>query len=46
MLRGFGHMGRIEEDCLVKRIVRFNLRGVRLRGRPQMGRKDGVKREC
>ena len=39
MLKWFGHMARMEEDWLVKRIVRC----VRLRGRPQTGWMDGMK---
>ena len=37
---------RMEEDQLVKRIMRSNVRGVRLRGRPRDGRmivRDGSK---
>ena len=40
----FGYMDRIEEDWLVKRKVRSNVKSVRLRGRPQTGWIDGVKR--
>ena len=34
MQRQFGHMERMKEDQLVKRIVRSKVRGVRLRGKP------------
>ena len=44
VLRWFGHMERMEEDRLVKRIVGSDVRGVRLRGRPRTGWMDGVKR--
>ena len=44
VLRWFGHMERMEEDWLVKRIVVSNVRGVRLNGRPQTGWMNGVKR--
>ena len=37
VLRWLGHMERMEEDWLVKRIMRSDVRGVRLRGRPLMG---------
>ena len=40
----FGHMERIEEDRLVKRIVGFDVRDIRLRGRPGMGWMDGMKK--
>ena len=39
MLTWVGHIERIKEDWLVKRIVGSNVRGMRLRGRPQM---DGL----
>ena len=35
VLRWFGHMERMKEDRLVKRIVRSDVRGVRLRERSQ-----------
>ena len=34
MLKWFRHMERIEKNQLVERIVGFDVRGVRLRGRP------------
>ena len=40
----FRHVERLEEECLVKRITRSDVRGVRPRGRPHMGWIDGVKR--
>ena len=42
VLRWFGHMGRMEEDWLVKRIVISDM--IRLRGRTQIKYMDGVKR--
>ena len=38
VLRWFGHMQRMEENQLVKRIIGFDARGVRLRGRQQTDR--------
>ena len=43
-LRWFGHIERMEEDRLVKRIYRSEARGVAPRGRPQLRWMDGVKR--
>ncbi len=40
----FGLGERIEEECLVKKITRSDVRGVRTRERPQMGWLDDVKR--
>ncbi len=40
----FGHVERMEEDRLVKKTTRSNVRGVRPRGRPQTGWLDHVKR--
>ena len=36
MLRWFGHMERLEEDQLVKRIVGSDVTGVKLGRKPQM----------
>ena len=44
VLRWFEHMKRIENDRLVERITGSDVRGVKLRGRPQMGWMDDVKR--
>ncbi len=44
MLQWFGHVERMEEERLVKKITRSDVRGVRARGRPQMGWMDSVKR--
>ncbi len=40
----FGHVERMEEERLVKKITRSDVRGVRPRGRPRMGWMDSVKR--
>ncbi len=37
-------MERMEEEGLVKKVTRSDVRGVRPRGRPRMGWLDGVKR--
>ncbi len=37
-------MERMEEEHLVKKITRSNMRGVRPRGRPRMGWLDSVKK--
>ena len=34
-MRWFGHVEKMEEECLVKKIVRSNATGVRSRGRPR-----------
>ncbi len=34
VLQWFGHLERMEEECLVKKITRSDLRGLRPRGRP------------
>ena len=44
VLQWFGHMERMDEERLVKRIVGSEVRGVRTRGRPRMCWMDGVKR--
>ncbi len=44
MLRRFGHVESMEEECLVKKITTSDVRGIRPRGRPQMGWLDSVKR--
>ncbi len=42
VLQWFGHVERMEE-CLVKNIMRSDVRGVRPRGRPRMGWMDSMK---
>ena len=44
VLRWFGHTERMDEDRLVKRIVKSEVQGARPRGRPPLGWKDSVKR--
>ena len=44
VLRWFGHVERMEEERVVKRITGSDVRGERPRGRPRMGWMDGVKR--
>ncbi len=44
MLQWFGHVERMEEERLVKKITISDVRGVRPRGRPRMGWMDSVKR--
>ncbi len=44
VLRWFGHVERMEEERLVKKITRSEVRGVSPRGRPRMGWMDSVKR--
>ncbi len=44
VLRWFGHLERLEEERLLKKITRSDVRGVRPRGRPRMGWLDSVKR--
>ncbi len=44
VLQCFGHVERMEEECLVKKITRSDVRGVRPRGRPRIRWLDSVKR--
>ena len=44
VLQWFGHVERMDEERLVKKIAESEARGVRLRGRPRMGWMDSVKR--
>ncbi len=44
VLRLFGHVERMEEERLVKKVTRSDVRRVRPRGRPRMGWLDSVKR--
>ncbi len=44
VLRWFGHVERMAEDCLVKKITRCDVKGVKPRGRRHMGWLDSVKR--
>ena len=42
VLMWFGHLERMEEDRLVKRVYQSDAMGVRMRGRPRRGWMDGV----
>ena len=44
LLRWFGHVERMQDGKLVKRLVRSDVGGGRLRGRPRLGWMDCVKR--
>ncbi len=43
-MQWFGHVERMEEERLVKKVTRSDVRGVRPRGRPRMGWLNSVKR--
>jgi len=43
VLKWFGHIERMEEERVIKRIYRSTVEGDRLRGRPRKGWRDGVK---
>ncbi len=43
MLPWFGYVERMEEERLVKKTTRSDVRGVRLRRKPRMGWMDSVK---
>jgi len=42
-LRWFGHVQRLEENRIPKRVLYMNLGTTRLRGRPRNRRQDGVR---
>ena len=44
VLNWFGHMERMDEERMVKRIAGSNVEGARLRGRPRLGWMNNVKR--
>lgn len=44
VLNWFGHMERMDEERMVKRIVGSNVEGTRLRGRPRLGWMSNVRR--
>ena len=44
VLRWFGHMERMENERMTKRVMVAGVRGARARGRPRLGWKDGVRR--
>ena len=43
VLRWFGHMVRMDDQRLVKRVMELEVSGSRPRGRPKFGWMDGVK---
>ena len=43
VLKGFGHVERMEKERLVIRVYRANVEGNRVRGRPQRRWRDYVK---
>ncbi len=43
-MQWFGYVERMEEECLVKRITRADVIGLKARGRPHMGYLSSVKR--
>ncbi len=45
VLQWFGHVERMKEERLVKKITRSDVKGVRQRGIPRMGCLGSVKRE-
>ena len=44
VLRWFGHMERMEDECLVKKVMKGRVDGRGMRGRPRFGWMDGVRR--
>ena len=43
VLRWFGHVGRMEEYRMARRVLMAEVSGRRVRGRPRLGWMDGVK---
>ena len=43
VLRWFGHMERMDEYRMARRVLVAEVSGGRVRGRPRLGRMDGVK---
>ena len=43
VLRWFGHVERIDEYCMTKRVLMAEVSGGRVRGRPSLGWMDGAK---
>ena len=43
VLRWFGHVERIDEYRMARRVLMAEVSGGRVRGRPMLGRMDGVK---
>ena len=45
VLRWFGHVGRMDEYSMARRVLMEEVSGGRVRGRPRLGWMDGVKVE-
>ena len=43
VLRWFGHVERMDEDRMARRVLMAEVSGGRVRGRPRLGWMDGVK---
>ena len=43
VLRWFGHVERMDEYCMARRVLMAEVSGGRVRGRPRLGWMDGVK---
>ena len=46
VLRWFGHVERMDEYCIARRVLRAEVSEGRVRGRPTLGWMDGVKVEA
>ena len=44
VLRWFGHVESMDEECMAKKVMISDVEGNRCRGRPRLGWMDGVKR--
>ena len=44
ILRWFGHVEKMENECLLKRVINARMNGRDARGRLRLGWMDGVKR--
>ena len=44
LLRWFGHMERMDEERMVKRVMNVDVEGNRTRGRPRLGWIEGVRK--
>ena len=44
VLRWFGHVERMVEECMVEKVIISDVEGNCCRGRPRLGWMDGVKR--
>ena len=43
VLRWFGHVERMDEYCMARRVLMAEVSGGRIRGRPRLGWMDGMK---